>query len=159
MTSADAPGTAARLELSSLESARQAAVEATRRPKWLSILFCVTIGVAFGFALLRSPWGWTVGITVFVLGCVVFLVLDARFKRRSGRLMNLGAGGAARFLAVYGAAFVIGQIGVPGGWQPWFSIAAGALIALMGYVYLRWDEDATAKRLAAGDFDPNDLMP
>ena len=31
--------------------------------------------------------------------------------------------------------------------------------AAVGYLYIRWDDADTAKKLATGDFDPSDLMP
>ncbi len=155
----DGQETAARLELSAVDSARQAAVDGTRRPSWLIAAFAIVLGLSFGFALLRTPAGWIVGSVVFVLGMVGFLVVDHRMRRRRGRLMNFSGGNAARFLSMYAVMFVIGQLRPSDGWQPWFSIVAGAIVALMGYVYLRWDDVETARRLATGDFDAHDLMP
>lgn len=151
----------ARDDLSSVEHARQVAVERTRRPAWLLAAFAIAVGVAFGFAMLRSPWGWTVGLVLFVLTIVLFLVVDSRLRRRRGRLLDTGfrAGNALRFLAVYAAIFILGMIQPPPDWQPWFAIASGAVVAVLGYTYLRRDDAATAKRLATGDFDPGDLMP
>ncbi len=156
------PGTAAsgaRAELSAVDSARRAAVDGTRRPTWLLAAFAVVLGTAFGFALLRTPLGWVVGAVLFVVSIVGFLVVDSRLKRRRGRLLNLGGAGVLRFFVVYGVMFVIGQIDVPHAWQPWFAIAAGMLLALLFYIYLRWDDADTARRLATGNFDAADLMP
>ncbi len=156
-----APGaeSGTREELSAIESARRAAVDSTRRPGWLNTLFALMLGVAFGFAVLRTPMGWIVGAVVFVLGIVGFFVIDTHLKRRRGRLLNSSGRSALRFFLMYATIFVIGMIQPPGTWQPWFAIAAGVLVATAGYIFLRWDDADTAKRLATGDFDPNDLMP
>ncbi|RMB61307.1 hypothetical protein [Tessaracoccus antarcticus] len=146
-------------ELRAIESARQAAVDSTPRPEWLNVLFALTVGVAFGFAVLRTPTGWTVGAVVFVVGLVGFLVIDTHLKRRTGGLLNVSGRNALRFFLMYAIIFVLGQIQPPISWQPWFAIAAGLSVAIAGYIYLRWDAADTAKKLATGDFESSDLMP
>lgn len=146
-------------DLASVESARRTAVERTRRPSWLLIAFALLMGCAFSFALLRTPLGWAVGAALFVVSMVAFVLLDARLMRRRGRLLNLGGPNALRFLLLYGAMFVLGQIQPPAGWQPWFAVGAGLLVAGMVYVNIHWHEAANARRLAEGDFERGDLMP
>ncbi len=146
-------------ELRAIESARQAAVDSTRRPEWLNVLFALTVGVAFGFAVLRTPTGWIVAAVVFVVGLVGFLVIDTHVKRRTGGLLNVSGRSALRFFLMYAIIFVLGQIQPPISWQPWFAIVAGLLVAIAGYIYLRWDAADTAKKLATGDFESSDLMP
>ncbi len=160
MTSSQQPtGPTEREQLSSIQSARQGAVSSTLRPKWWSVGFALTLGFAFGVALLRTPAGWIAGAAILVLGVVAFFVLDRRVRRRQGRLLKVNSRSVLGFFAVYAIAFILGQIRPPATWQPWFSIAAGALFALISYLYLRWDDADTARRLASGDFDPGDLMP
>ncbi len=160
MTSSQRPsGPTEAEQLSSIESARRAAVASTRRPVWWCVGFALTMGLAFGVALLRSPAGWIIAAAIFVLGMVAFLVLDMRLRRRQGRLLKVNSRSTIGFLVVYATAFVLGQIQPPATWQPWFAIAAGVLFAVLSYVYLRWDDADTARRLASGDFDPSDLMP
>ena len=52
----------------------------------------------------------------------------------------------------------IGQLPPAGSWQPWLPSGRSAFAAV-GYLYIRWDDADTAKKLATGDFDPSDLMP
>ena len=158
-TPALGPESAAERELAAIESAQQSAVDSTRRPEWVNALFALTVGVAFGCAMLRTPASWITAVIIFILGMTGFLIIDARLKRRRGRLLNLDGRSALRFFLVYGIIFVIGQVQPPDAWQPLFAVAAGAVVTGVSYLYLHWDDDATARKLASGDFDRSDLMP
>jgi len=146
-------------DLVAVDAARWSAVEGTRHPKWVFGAFSVALGTAFGFALLRTTFGWVVGASVFGIAIVGMLVLSSHMKRRRGRLLNLSRGNALRFFIVYGAVLVIGQLSSGITWQPWFAMAGGAFLALVSYGYLLWDDAAMSKKLATGDFAPGDLMP
>lgn len=147
-----------RAELSAIESARQAAVDNTQRPGWLIVAYAVTIGAAFGFWQLRTPMGWIVGSILFVLGIVGFLIINARLKRRRGLLLKFMGGSVLRSIAMVAVMFFILQIQPADSWQPWFALGVGVAFAAMGYINLRWDDADTARKLANGDFHPNDLM-
>lgn len=109
--------------------------------------------------MLRTPTGLVVGASLFGMGIVGFIVIDRRLRRRRGGLLKVNGRSILAYIAVYTTVFVLGQSRPPATWQPWFALAAGVLIAGVTYIYLRWDDADTAKRLASGDFDSGDLMP
>lgn len=145
--------------LAAVDAARESAVDSTRHPRWLFVALSLCQGIAFGFVLLRTTAGWITGASIFVVAMVAFLILNARVKRRRGRLLHDGKWSSVRFFAVFAAIFIIGQIRVPGTWQPWFAIGAGVFFALLSYGYLVWEDAAMSRRLASGDFSASDLMP
>ncbi len=156
-----APGaeSGAREELLAVESARQAVVDSTRRPWWLIAAYAITLGAAFGSWTLRTPTAWLVGGILFVLGIVGFIIINARLKRRRGTLLKVSGGSTLGLIAMIAVMTFIGQFPPADSWHPWFAIGVGIAFAAMGYLYMRWDDADTAKKLATGDFDPNDLMP
>lgn len=112
-----------------------------------------------GMATLRTPTAWAVAGILFVSGVVGFLIINPRLRRRKGRLLKVNGGSTVILIAMIAAMTFIGQFPPAGSWQPWFAIGVGVAFAAVGYLYIRWDDADTAKKLATGDFDPSDLMP
>ena len=78
MATPAAEGSDTRANVLAIESARQAAVDRTRRPRWLVAAYSLTLGAAFGMATLRTPTAWAVAGILFVSGVVGFLALHKR---------------------------------------------------------------------------------
>ena len=159
MATPAAEGSDTRANVLAIESARQAAVDRTRRPRWLVAAYSLTLGAAFGMATLRTPTAWAVAGILFVSGVVGFLIINPRLRRRKGRLLKVNGGSTVILIALIAVMVFIGQFSPADSWQPWFAIGVGVAFAAVGYLYIRWDDADTAKKLATGDFDPSDLMP
>lgn len=150
----------ARASLNEVSDARRDAVEATRQPAWLHAIFAVMTGVGVGLATLREPRFQIAGVAIIVVGCVVIAVVQHHVTRRRGRILDEQSirSQPLRFFVPYLVVFGLVMVQPDPSWQPWFALAAGVLVAVAGFVYLRWDERYQARRLAAGDYDPYDLV-
>ena len=146
-------------DLAAVDSARQSAVNGTRRPRWLTMLGATSLGMGFGLAQLDTTLGWILGVSLVVVGLVGFAVLGHLLSRRRGRLLNLSRGTGLRSVAMVATVFVVGQIPPPNGSQPWFALVLGALLSVLAYVYLSFEDSVEARKLASGNFSADDLLP
>ncbi|MGC4153269.1 MAG: hypothetical protein QM628_09335 [Propionicimonas sp.] len=150
----------ARASLEQIAEAHRAAAEATRRPAWFHAIFAATTGIGVGVATLHQPSLQIAGVTIIVVGGALLAVVEHHLKRRRGRILDERSvrSQPLRFFIPWLVVFGLTLIRPEAGWQPWYAIAAGILVALAGFVYLRWDENYQTRRLAAGDYDRYDLI-
>lgn len=145
--------------LGAVDEARSAALKSAKSPMWLKLTLPLVMGAAFGFGTLGGVLGWAV-FWVLLTVIVVLVIIDARRVRRRGRIVD-GRSMAWQFLWIISFSVVLallGSVTLPAQQQPWFALAAGGLIAVLTYAFLRWDEALMSKRLASGDFDPYTLF-
>lgn len=150
----------ARDSLEQIAEVRRAAVEATRRPAWFHAVFAAITGVGVGVGTLRQPFLQLVGFAIIVIGGLLMAVMEHRKGRRRGRILDEQSirSQPLRFFVPWLVVFGLILIRPDAGWQPWYAVGAGILVAAAGFVYLRWDERYQTRRLAAGDYDPYDLI-
>lgn len=143
-----------RSEIEDLDRSRANAVRASARPAWVDAVMAVLLGVACAIALTRQP--------LLIAGALVLLavtwVLSWRFTRRKGRLTDDRAVTThfARYLLLMLPVFVVPVVIAPDA-PIWVLVAAGAVVAVGVFAYLRLDERYQVKRLASGDYGPYDL--
>lgn len=150
----------ARASLEQIAAARNAAAEAARRPAWFDAVFAAVTGFGAGFATLGGAPRVAVGFAIIVIGGALMAVVEHRTRRRRGRILDERAMRTQplRFFIPWLVVFGLIMIRPSADWQPWYAIAAGVLVALAGFVYLRWGERYQTRRLAAGDYDRYDLI-
>ncbi len=149
----------ARAQMDDVERARSAAVTVARRPAALDLSLACTLGLVVGLAVLRTAPAAIAAVVVLIIGSTGYWVAQRRWTRRRGRILDERTlGHAIRYVPFYAALFLIGQIPVPGDWQPWFSIVGGLSAMVLAFAYIRLDERYQIKRLAAGDFSRHDLV-
>lgn len=150
----------ARASLEQIAEARRAAAEVARQPAWFHAIFAATTGIGVGLATLRQPPLQVAGIAIIVVGGALLAVVEHRLKRRRGRILDERSirSQPLRFFIPWLVVFGLTFIRPDAGWQPWYAIATGILVALAGFAYLRWDERYQTRRLAAGDYDRYDLI-
>lgn len=151
------PGARAGDGLRQIARSRAVTAAATRRPVWIDAGMALVLGVTVALGLA----GRTVAaVVVLVVGSVGVLWAQRVFVRRRGQVLDQRAIGARmwRFLLVYPLLVVLTMVEVPSGWQPWFALGAGLVVAVAGYAWLRWDDRYQADRLARGDYDRYDLV-
>lgn len=150
----------ARASLEQIAEARRAAVEVTRQPAWFHAIFAATTGIGVGLATVHQPPFQIAGVAIIVIGGALLAVVEHHVKRRRGRILDERSvrSQPLRFFIPWLVVFGLTLVRPDTGWQPWYAIAAGVLVALAGFVYLRWDEDYQTRRLAAGDYDRYDLI-
>ena len=149
----------AQAHMDDIERARSAAVTVARRPAAVDLCLACTLGLVVGLAVLRTAPAVIAAIVVLIIGSAGYWVAERHWTRRRGRILDERAlGHAIRYVPFYAALFLIGQIPVPGDWQPWFSIVGGLAATVLAFGYIRLDERYQIKRLAAGDFSRHDLV-
>jgi len=149
----------AQAHMDDIERARSAAVTVARRPAAVDLCLACTLGLVVGLAVLRTAPAVIAAIVVLIVGSAGYWVAERHWTRRRGRILDERAlGHAIRYVPFYAALFLIGQIPVPGDWQPWFSIVGGLVATVLAFGYIRLDERYPVKRLAAGDFSRHDLV-
>ena len=149
----------ARAQMDDVERARNAAVTVARRPAEVDLCLACTLGLVVGLAVLRTAPAVIAAVVVLIIGSVGYWVAERHWTRRRGRILDERTlGHAIRYVPFYAALFLIGQIPVPGDWQPWFSIVGGLAATVLAFAYIRLDERYQVKRLAAGDFNRHDLV-
>ena len=149
----------AQAHMDDIERARSAAVTVARRPAAVDLCLACTLGLVVGLAVLRTAPAVIAAIVVLIVGSAGYWVAERHWTRRRGRILDERAlGHAIRYVPFYAALFLIGQIPVPGDWQPWFSIVGGLVATVLAFAYIRLDERYPVKRLAAGDFSRHDLV-
>ena len=150
----------ARDSLERISAARRAAAELTRRPAWFHAVFATITGVGVGLTTLTGQPFQLSGIAIVVVGALLMAVVERGLTRRRGRILDERSvrSQPLRFFVPYLVVFGAILFRPETDWQPWYAIVAGALVALAGFAYLRWDERYQTRRLAAGDYDPYDLI-
>lgn len=152
----------ARASLDEVADSRRMAIAVTRRPGWLDAVTAVGQGVGIGVAAIG---GWPAVLAGLALLAIVALasgIVGRRYQRRGKRIFDDRTLGV--HLAGYLPLNIIVVIGVAGyfrpgdGWQPWYSIGIGALVALAGFVLMRLEDRHQARRLAAGDYTRYDVL-
>ena len=150
----------ARAQMDDIGRARSAAVTVARRPAAVDLCLACTLGLVVGLAVLRTAPAVIAAIVVLIVGSAGYWVAERHWTRRRGRILDERAIGAHTlgYVPFYAALFLIGQIPVPGDWQPWFSIVGGLAATVLAFAHIRLDERYQIKRLAAGDFNRHDLV-
>ncbi len=150
----------ARARLDEVAATRRAAVETTRRPAWLDAAFASATGISLAVAAIGGWPAIGAGLALLLVVCGGFVVLDRRWERRRGRILDERALGAhaLKFFPMYFIVFTAGLIRPGDDWQPWYSIGVGVVAALAGFAWLRLDDRYQTRRLAAGDYDRYDLL-
>lgn len=150
----------AQAHMDDIEHARSAAVTVARRPAAVDLFLACPVGLAAGFAVMRTAPAFVAAIVVLIVGSAGFWVAQRHWTRRRGRILDERAIGAhaIRYVPFYTVLFLVSQIPAPRDWQPWFSIIGGLAVTVLAFAYLRLDERYQVKRLAAGDFGRHDLV-
>lgn len=141
-----------RAALNSVGEAQRATLRATRRPAWLTFSVAIAMAAMVTFALLGY---WAVALGVLVACAIPLVWLETRITRRRGRIVDERAFGAyvVRILPITVLFAAIRMISVPTSWQPWPALAAGLLVGVIGWVFMRMDERYQERRIVAGDYD------
>lgn len=158
MTESQPPGREeAKASLNEADASRRAVVKATGRPVWVDLGIAVVAGAGFAMGLSGL---WLAAFLVLGIGTAAILVVQRRFIRRRGRVLDERSVGARawRFALGYLAFFLFTMFDPPAGWQPWFAIAAGGVVTAAGFAFLRWDARYQDRRLADGDYERHDLL-
>lgn len=151
----------AQASLDAVAQSRDKAVKVKARPVWLDASFCVGVGIV----MVVGNTGPKLPSVPIALGCltliaIVYALASRRWVRRKGRIVDERSVGKnmLMFLMAYAPIVLSGMFRPDEGWPLPVSIGVAVFIAIGGFAYLRLDERYQARRLAAGDYDPYDLV-
>ncbi|WP_147243126.1 hypothetical protein [Acidipropionibacterium virtanenii] len=134
--------------------------EPASRPVWVDGLFTLIIGAGVGIATSDQPGLRLAGLVVVAVGCVMMGVASRHLGGRHGRVLDQRSIGSGflRFIPMWAVVFGLVIVRPDADWQPWYAIGTGLVVAVVGFGYLRWDERYQMRRLAADDYDRNDVV-
>lgn len=121
------------------------------RSPWVDGTLAVLVGVSYGLALYNSPTTWLIAVVLLLVAVACYAFLSFRFVR-------LGAAGAnpsdqrahgVRLMVLFAIGFVITQLDPPAQWRLLTAVGGGVLIGLGGFLVLRLEERARARRRAS----------
>jgi MFS family permease len=118
------------------------------RPVWIDALFGVTVMVAFGLSLMRTPVTAGVAAVVFLLGSVVYAILRIRWGRRHRppRPMQPRTSDGLLYLGLFVVAFLLSGMDVRDlAWRIAYAVVAGLLIGGTAFFLLRREEARRVK--------------
>lgn len=133
------------------ESAPRSQVVAPQpRPAWIDAIFAVSLALAFGLSLVRTPTTAAVAALVFLLGSVAYAILRIRWTRRHPRppAMAPRTADGVLYLGVLVGAFLLSGVNVasrPG--QIAYAVVTGLLVGGTILFLLRREE---TRRLRQG---------
>lgn len=151
----------ARASLTEVERARQESAQLALETWWTYALVSVAVGAGVGAVSFRTPAGYIAGgVFLLLVTAGAILVAVRQRRRRRGRILDERVLRDTwwRYAAWYTPLLVLTAIRPDPAWQPWFALVAGVVVASVSYVYLRWTDRYQARRLAAGDYGPYDMV-
>lgn len=130
--------------LAQAEDVHRRAAYAGVEPWWVDALAALGMATMAVGLISRTLWGALLGAALFVIGSFVF----TSRQRRRGTLRDRQAtvGMALMFGGVYGVTFGAGQL-LQEQRDPLLLSVGALLLALVGFVFLRWSSHRAARRL------------
>ncbi|MCK6095995.1 hypothetical protein KZX06_08595 [Micrococcus sp. EYE_162] len=130
--------------LAQAEDVHRRAAYAGVEPWWVDALAAVGMATMAVGLISRTLWGALLGAALFVIGSFVFTSRQRRRGMLRDRQVTVST--ALMFGGVYGVTFAAGQL-LPEQRDP-VALTVGALVlALVGFVFLRWSSHRAARRL------------